>query len=204
MNWIEQISFYQNVRGEEPNRKLAKEFAENNNASGISEMAEHLYDKNKSVASDCIAVMYETAYINPKLLVGYVDTFLELLKSKNNRMVWGAMIALATIAELTPDSIFNQIELVIKTIKNGTLITQVWGIKLLAKLSTIEIAYKNMLLPILLDYLEQCRPIDFASRVKVIAPAIKTQEEKEIFERIVEMKIPDLSDAQKKKLSKIL
>lgn len=204
MNWINQIAFYQNVKNETPNRALAKLFAENNNAEGIKEMANYLYDKNKSVASDCLAVMYEAAYINPELLANYANTFVDLLKSKNNRMVWGAMIALATISKFKPEEIFSEIELVLETMRKGTLITEVWGIKLLASLSTIEKKYKEKLLPILFDYLEKCRPIDFASRVEVIAPSIQIKEEKEIFDRIIEIKTPDLSEAQKTKLKAVL
>ncbi len=119
-------------------------------------------------------------------------------------MVWGSMIGLATIAELKQDDLFQKIDLILQTMKKGTLITEVWGIKTLAKLSLDKPAYKEKLLPVLFDYLEKCRPIDFATRVDTVLPTITTPEEKEIFTRIIDMKAPELSDAQAKKLKTVL
>ncbi len=52
-------------------KNLAKYFAETNNDEGIKEMVSYLNDKNKSISSDCIKALYETAYIKPELIVVY-------------------------------------------------------------------------------------------------------------------------------------
>ncbi len=52
-------------------------------------------------------VLYEIGYLTPELIADYADDFLKLLRSKNNRMVWGGMIALATIAETKPREIWK-------------------------------------------------------------------------------------------------
>jgi hypothetical protein len=204
MNWISKIAWYRNIRSEIPNQELARELAETENADGIREISEYLNDKNSSVSSDCIKVLYEIGYLKPELIQDYVNTFLSLLESKNNRMVWGGMIALATIASLKADEIFKQIDLVLLTIKKGTLITEVWGIKTLVGVSMNCDQYKERLLPVLFEFLEKCRPIDFATRVETLLPVIVTTEEKEIFRRIIELKKDELSEAQRKKLLTIL
>lgn len=204
MSWISKIAFYRNIRNEIPNQELAMELAETNNVAGIKEIADYLYDKNSSVASDCIKVLYEIGYRKPELIKDYTEIFLRLLESKNNRMVWGGMIALATVAELNAELIGKQIELVLTTMKKGTLITEVWGIKTLVGVSLKNKTTKEKLLPVLYDYLERCRPIDFATRVETILPVISNLDENEIMERIIAMKTSELSDSQTKKLNTIL
>jgi hypothetical protein len=204
MNWISKIAWYRNIRSEIPNQELARELAEAENADGIKEISEYLNDKNSSISSDCIKVLYEIGYLKPKLIQDYVNTFLNLLESKNNRMVWGGMIALATIAQLRSEEIYKQIDLVLLTIKKGTLITEVWGIKTLVDVSMNCDLYKERLLPVLFEFLEKCRPIDFATRVETLLPVIVTPEENEIFNRIIEIKSEELSEAQRKKLQTIM
>jgi len=204
MKWISKIAFYRNIRNETPNKELAKELADTDNIKGIKEISEYLFDKNKSVSSDSLSVLYTIGYSKPELIQEYIDDFLKLLESKNNRMVWGSMIALSTIAYLKADFIFKRIELILETMRKGTLITEVWGIKILVSLSLKNREYKSKLLPVLFDYLEKCRPIDFATRVETIIPALESSYEREIFDNIIQMKSPELSNSQTKKLKTIL
>lgn len=204
MKWISKIAFNRNIRNETPNKELAKELADTNNKEGIKEISGYLYDKNKSVSSDCLAVLYTIGYSKPELIQEYVDDFLKLIESKNNRMVWGSMIALSTIARLKSYYIYKKIDLILQTMKKGTLITEVWGIKTLVNLSLENKEYKSKLLSVLFDYLERCRPIDFAARVETILPVIENTDENEILDRIIEIKSKELSDSQTKKLRMVL
>lgn len=204
MNWINRIAYYRNIRNETPNKELAKELADTENREAIKEISEYLYDKNKSVSSDCLSILYTIGYTNPELIQDYMDDFFKLLESKINRMVWGSMIALSTIVHLKAEAIFEKVDLILKTMHEGTLITEVWGIKTMVNLSVEHSTYKRKLLPILIDYLEKCRPIDFAKRVETTLPIIKSAEENEIFDRIIAVKIGELSDSQTKKLKAVL
>jgi len=204
MNWISKIAFNRNIRNETPNKELAQELIDTENKQGIKEISEYLYDKNKSISSDCLSVLYTIGYNKPELIQDYTDEFLELLESKINRMVWGSMIALSTIAPLKPDYLYKRIDLILRTIKEGTLITEVWGIKTLVNLSISNVEYKNRLIPILFDYLEKCRPIDFPKRIETILPVVDSSEDNEIIDRIVAIKHSELSDSQAKKLKSVL
>ncbi len=204
MEWISKIAFHRNIRNETPNKELAAELAETGSKEGIREISKYMYDKNKSIASDCISVLYTIGYTNPELIQDYVGDFLGFLESKINRMVWGSMIGLSTIAQFKPETIYKNIDLILKTIKEGSLITEVWGIQILVNLSLCSPKYKNDLRLVLFDYLEKCRPIDFAKRIETILPIIESPEENEIIDRIIDMKIPELSEAQRKKLKTVL
>lgn len=98
MSVLIQIAFYQERRDEVPNQELAHKLAAAKDKAGIREIAENLWNKNKNVQSDCLKVLYEIGYIDSDLITDYVEDFLKLLNSKNNRMVWGVMIALGTFA----------------------------------------------------------------------------------------------------------
>ena len=80
MTWINKIAFYRNIRNEVPNQELARELANTNNTTGREEISNYLFDKNTSVASDCLKVLYEIGYIKPELIEAYADTFLQLLE----------------------------------------------------------------------------------------------------------------------------
>jgi len=100
MTVLDEIAYYQNRRDEVPNQELAAKLARTRNRRGIAEIAENLRNENAEVQADCLKVLYEVGYIEPSLVSGCVDQFLQLLRSSSNRLVWGAMIGLSTIAEL--------------------------------------------------------------------------------------------------------
>lgn len=185
------------------NEELAKELADTHNTAGIEEIASYLHDKNKVIQSNCLKVLYEIGYTKPELIARYVSDFITFLSGKNNRMIWGSMIALATITELKPNEIWNSINVIIETMKKGTLITEVWGIKVLVKLSPLHDDYYNKLTPILLDYIKTCRPIDFATRLDLILPVLKPGELNTALE-IIEGKKSELKPGQLKKVNAII
>ena len=147
MTVISGIAFYQNRRDEVPNQELARQLAKSENRTGIHEIAENLWNKNKNIRSDCLKVLYEIGYLRPDLIADYVNDFLKLLKNKENRLVWGAMIGLATIADLRPYEIWGQIDDVIDAVDKGSLITVVWGVKTIAHVAAADKDYHSGCFP---------------------------------------------------------
>jgi len=129
------------------NQQLAAELAETPNTEGIKEIAAHLEAKNKNVQSDCLKVLYELGYLKPELIADYVGDFLGLLNSRNNRLVWGAMIALGTIADRKPNEIYARLSEVKSAVDAGSVITVVWGTRVLGKVAAANTAYKHNFFP---------------------------------------------------------
>ena len=75
---------------------------------GIREIAENLRNKGKRVQTDCLSVLEQIGLLEPELIQDYVADFIELIFSKDNRLVWAAMINLALIADRKPQEIFEQ------------------------------------------------------------------------------------------------
>ncbi len=172
MSVLMKIAFYQGIRDEIPNQELARELASAKNAEGVKEIAEHLWDKNPNVSSDCIKVLYETGYIAPDLIAPYAQDFIKLLHSKQNRLIWGAMIALSTIAPLAAVDLFEKRDLLIKAISQGSVITQDGGIKTLAQVAAVDQVYLDELNPFLMNFLRTCRISDLPRHAEFIVPCV--------------------------------
>jgi hypothetical protein len=155
---FDRIAYLQGRRDELPNQELAKELAESGNTAGIREIAGNMFNKDINIQSDCIKVLYEAGYIKPEIIAGYAGDFIKLLRSGNNRFVWGAMIALSTIANLKADEIYKNLDTIYKVIKEGSVITVDNGIKVLAAVASKNDEYNKAIFPYLIDHLRKCRP----------------------------------------------
>ena len=202
MSALSKIAFFQNRRDEVPNQQLAKELAQTENKEGIKEIAQNLHHKNQNVQSDCLKVLYEIGYLKPDLIADYTPDFLGLLHSKNNRMVWGAMIALATVADKKPTEIYAKLNDVTAAMDKGTLITVVWGTKTLAKVAAADKTYKQKIFPLLTTQLKKCIPRDVPMHAESILPAIDAQNKQE-FLNILETRKPEMTASQQARLKKV-
>ena len=202
MSVLDRIAFFQNRRDEVPNQQLAGELAETENKAGIKEIAQNLKHKNQSVQSDCLKVLYEIGYLKPDLIADYTADFLALLQSKNNRMVWGAMIALATVADKKPREIYAKLPDVVVAYDKGSLITVVWGTKALAKVAAADKSYKQKIFPLLTAQLRKCLARDVPMHAESILPAIDAQNKQE-FLGLLEARKPEMTASQLARLKKV-
>jgi len=203
MSTLEKISYYQHRRDEVPNQDLARELARDKDQTGIAEIAANLVNKNKNVRSDCLKVLYEIGYIGPPLIAPYVEDFLRLLNNRDNRMVWGAMIALGNIADLRPDEIWKKIDIVLLTVEHGSVITVVWGVRVLAKVAAASPAYSPKIFPFLTGMLKTCIPRDVPTHAESMLPAVNRGNLDEI-KAVILKRQPELSPAQLSRMKKVL
>jgi hypothetical protein len=104
---LEKLAYSLGRNDEELNIELAKELVKTKNKKGIKEIVDGLNNPRKQIANDCIKVLYEIGEIAPEFISEYVDNFIQLLRSRNNRLVWGAMTALAKIVSFNPEEAYN-------------------------------------------------------------------------------------------------
>ena len=129
MSVIDRLACSLGRNDEVPNQELAAEIARRGDKQAIKELIDNLRNKDKAIQNDCIKVLYEVGERKPELVAPYVNEFLDHLASKNNRMIWGAMTALGTIATLKADAIWARVGEVIRATEAGSVITQDWGIR---------------------------------------------------------------------------
>jgi hypothetical protein len=203
MSTLQKIAFFQNRRDEVPNQELAKELATANDMAGIREIAGNLHNKNKNISSDCLKVMYEIGYLKPELIAPYAMDFLTLLESKDNRKVWGAMIALATIGDLQHMAIAPHIPEVIAVMRKGTLITTVWGVRLLAKVAARHPELRAAVTNEFAGILKSCLPRDVPTHLESMLPSLD-EKNLSVLMPIVKGRIPEMTAAHQSRLKKVM
>jgi len=200
---LERIAYFRGRRDEVPNQELAHALARTRDRKGIKEIAENLWHKNKRVRSDCLKVLYEIGYIEPALIAGHVDDFLKLLGDKDNRMVWGAMIALACVADKRAKEVWPQIDDIIRITDGGTVITVVWGIRTMARVAAASSRYRAKLFPVLLGYLRRCIPRDLPTHAESMRCAVGRGNRAQ-FLSVLSRRQEELTASQQARLRKVL
>lgn len=203
MSVLSKLASSQNRQDEVPNQELARQLAQSRDAQGIGEIAANLWNRNKAIRSDCIKVLYEIGYLEPALIAAYYSDFLKLLKSRENRMVWGAMIALSTIAALKADELYAQLEEIQRAVENGSVITVDAGIQTLATIGAHKAEYNLRIFPGLLQHLQTCRPKDVAQHAEKIVLAVNASN-KTGFIAVLNHRMEDLSGTQISRLKKVI
>ncbi|KPN94469.1 hypothetical protein [Lysinibacillus sp. ZYM-1] len=187
---------------EMPNIELAHSLANEENYTGIEEIIKNLTCKDKKIQYDCIKVAYEIGQVKPELISKYVLTFIELLKSRNNRLVWGGMTALATITEEATETIMAHLDILKSAMKVGSVITIDKGVLTLAKLAAVSKENNDVIFPILLHHLENCRPKEIPQHSESTLLAV-TDENKEELLNVLRKREKYLTAPQLKRVKKI-
>jgi hypothetical protein len=203
MTTLQQIAYFQQRRDEAPNQELARDLAERHDHAGIREIAENLANDNPKIQSDCLKVLYEIGYREPELIAAYAPTFLILLSSRNNRLVWGSMIALSTIAQIAPDMLFAHIEVIQQAIERGSVITVDNGIKTLARIAASDKDYGIAIFPALLRHLDTCRAKDLPQHAESIAVAVNAGN-KHAFIAAIDQRLASMPAARAARLRKVI
>lgn len=190
-------------RDEVPNQILAKTVAETDDYAAVQELIAHLSDANKDIQSDCIKVLYEIGALKPDLVANGVDEFLKLLRSRNNRLVWGGMTALGAIAERKAADIWQQIDMVMEVTEKGSAITQDWGIRVLATVSAQDRAYQERIFPFLIRFLERCPPKDLPRHAESTLVAVDGRN-KAALQAVLDGRTGGLKPAQRKRVEQVL
>jgi hypothetical protein len=202
MSVLNRIAHLQNRRDEVPNQELARELAEQKDSLGVREIVENLWNKDKNIQADCVKVLYEIGFIEPSLIADYAEDFLKLLRSRNNRLVWGGMIVLSTVAELRADSIHAHLDEILKAMSAGSVITVDNAVKTLALAASDE-AYRRDVFPYLLEHLRTCRPKDVPQHSEKSLPAVDASN-KDDFIAVLEKRLEDLSGSQVTRVRKVI
>ncbi len=203
MSILNRLSSAIGATGNQNEVALAHKLAETKNREHIAELVDNLTNKDKKVQSECIKVLYEIGYIKPELIADYHREFLALLPSKNNRLVWGGMIALMTISGSAHKEIFNNIELIKSTIEKGSVIAIDAGIGILASLNS-HLEYSNTVEPFLIEQLWNC-PIKQLPQYMEKCLICINDKNHSVFSDIISNRLPECErESQNKRLNKVL
>jgi hypothetical protein len=200
---IEKLAHSIGRNDEEPNIELAKKLAKTKNKKGIKEIVDGLNNPKEQITNDCIKVLYEVAEIAPELVSEYTDNFIQLLKSRNNRLVWGSMTALSKIVPLNPNEIFKNLDIIVKAYEKGSVITVDNSISVFAELVRADKKYEKKVFPIVIEHLEKCRPKEVGQHAERAFICVNKNNSQKFKETLLKRR-ESLTDAQKKRVDKLL
>ena len=204
---IELVAFNLDRNDEVPNIELAEKLCESMDKKGIREIADGFKSGEQAVANDCIKVLYEIGQRKPELISAYADDFITCLSSRNNRLVWGSMTALAYIAPVNPDAIFGRLPEIISAYQKGSVITVDNSISVFANLCKANGVYRESVFPVLLEHLKHCRAKEIPQHAERIAVCIDPCNDpcyREEFINALEARIDELTDAQRSRVQKLI
>ena len=202
MSVIDKLAHSLSRRDEVPNQELAHDLAAKKDKKGIHEIAENLWNKDKNIQADCIKVLYEVGVLEPKLIADYAEDFVKLLKSRNNRLVWGGMTALAEVAKANPDAVFKHLDSIKKAKETGSVITVDNAISTLAYTAANK-KYNEAIFPYLLKHLSSCRPKEVPQHSEKTMPAVNASNKNE-FIKVLEKRMEDLSGSGLARVKKLV
>jgi len=200
MSILEQLSSSTGARGEQLEIALAAQLATHPDPQAVADLVDGLTRGPDRLRGDCVKVLYELGKLNPDAISAYAQQFLSLLRQKNNRLVWGGMIALATIAPRVPQFIFTASDEILRVMERGSVITRDAGVAALAEAARTSANYRDKLLPVLFDILRSCRPSSVAQYAEKIAVALTDAKGVE-FDAILQQRSMDLTPTQQKRVN---
>lgn len=203
MSILPRLASSQNVGNDLPNQALARDLASSGDVDAIVELVENLSNRDRAIQSDCIKTLYEIGYLDPALIAPHAAVFLKMLRSRNNRLVWGGMIALSTISSLTADDLFPHLAEIQKAMASGSVITVDAAILTLAGIASAKPEYNRAIFPTLLEHLRTCRPKEVPQHAEKTLPAV-TPVNKDDFIAVLESRMEDLTTAQTGRLKKVI
>ena len=190
-------------REEIPNQELARDLAAKKDKAGIREIAQNLWNKDKNIQADCVKVLYEIGSIEPNLIADYAEDFVKLLRSKNNRLVWGGMTALNEVAKANPDAVFKYLDEIKKAKETGSVITVDNAVSTLAYTAAAVDTYNKAIFPYLLKHLSGCRPKEVPQHAEKTLPAVNSSNKAD-FIKVLEKRMEDLSGSGLARVKKVI
>jgi len=203
MSIIPKLATSLNRRDEVPNQELAKQIAAANDRQAVQELVDNLLNKNRGIQNDCIKVLYEIGERKPVLISPYAKDFIALLSNKNNRLQWGAMIALYTITSEAPKIIYAAIPEIMAACDTGSVITRDNAVNILIGLCAVK-QYAANAFPLLLELIQNSPVNQVPMYAERSIPAINDKN-KAAFIQVLSLRLADIEkETGRKRVEKLI
>lgn len=182
-NILDRLASSLGKRDEMPNEELAKAIAAAGDTASVQSLVDHLGNKSSAIQSDCIKVLYEIGALKPQLIAPHLEVFLPLLRHKNNRLQWGAMTALHSIAALNPAGVYGHLSHIMAATDSGSVITRDHGVGILIELLRLP-EYAGTAFPLLLEQLQKCPSNQLPMYAEQMLPVLALNQKGEFAEAL--------------------
>jgi hypothetical protein len=187
---------------ERPNVELAEAIAARGDRAAVKELVHALTAGTVAIQNDALKTLYDTAALWPDLVAPHGAAFIDLLGSRNNRNVWGALQAIETLTPVRTKQVAAALPAILAAADKGSVIAKDKAVGILVRLAAA--GYAETVLPAALKRLETAAPNQFPSYAEQIA-AVADGATKPLLAAIVEKRLPKVDgDAKVRRLQKVL
>jgi len=188
---------------ERPNVALAEALSASPDPDAVAELAGLLTTGDRKQRHDAIKVLYELGERDPEQIAPHFDIFVSLLSTRDNRMRWGTMSALAALAPIRQHELAEHLDAILAAADRGSVISKDKAMKLICDLNAVP-DFNERLTPIILARLEVTAVNQVPMYAEFAAPTIAPAH-KLAFRTLIEKLCDRISmPAKKKRLEKVL
>jgi hypothetical protein len=203
MSIVEKLASSRGRRDEVLNQELARQIVVKNDRDAVRELVGNLGNRNKNIQSDCIKVLYEIGERKPKLIALYLEEFIKLLDSKNNRLVWGAMTALDAMTLENPKEMYAALSKIVAMADSGSVITGDHAVGILIKLASIK-QYADKAFALLIEQLKKAPTNQLPMYAEKALPIVD-EKGKPSFIRILSSRLYEVGkESKRKRIERVL
>lgn len=188
---------------ERPNVALAEALAKEPDQSAIAELAGLLTAGGKAQKHDAIKVLYELGDRRPELIAPHLGTFLFLLTTRDNRLLWGALRALSTLGTTVPRELSPHLDAILAAADRGSVIAKDGAMKLLSDLNAVPDLNPSVT-PVLLERLKQAAVNQVPMYAEFAAPTMADKDLPAFCTIVRNWRDTIPMPAKKKRLEKVL
>ena len=172
---LPELAHLRGIASEVPNTELAAKLIRRRNRAGIREIATNIWHKDRRIQANCLKVLSEIGIREPQLVAFCVDDIVTMLSSRNNRLVWGAMQVISSVAPIAPRAVFAGRARIMKALDRGSVITIDHGILSLSVVASKSPAFSRELFSYLVQDLLTCRSQDVPRHATYIFNAVNAK-----------------------------
>ena len=171
------------------NIELAKSLCQTKDHTAIACLVDILQSGSKSQMKDAIKVLYEVGARRPELIMPYTDVFFDRLDSRDNRIVWGALMALAKISKVSPERVADRLRVILDAADKGSVIAKDQAIEILVSVKSMP-DHAQAAGSALFERLRKAAIMQLPKYCEQVAASLLPGEEKE-FLSVLDMRLQD-------------
>ncbi len=190
-------------RDQVPNISLAQNIAESKNTGDIEQLCDILMHGKTPLKVDAIKVLYEVGARQPELISQYLDIFLKTMVSRNNRIIWGSLTAIAQICKIKPEAVHAHLQTILDAADASSVIAKDQAFEILCQLKTVK-SLSSTATPLLFDRLSKAAINQLPMYAEKAASVLDDRDKAE-FREILAGRLDDhMVQSKRKRLEKIL
>lgn len=155
----------------QPNVELAIELVDTWDEAAVKQVFELVENGTKRQAHDAIQVAFEIARREPELVQPYFETLIDLLRSSDNRLLWGTLNALSGLVTLEAQRLYAHLDQILDGAARASVIGRDKTLVILTGLMQTP-RYKKRVTPLLLAHVKAAAINQFPTYAEAAATCL--------------------------------